>query len=73
MQHRVIELVHENHLGIAKTIALLGEKIYFVNIEAKLKAKISESILICRCTKRSNISNVRTLNSSTISIEHRRP
>ena len=26
LQHRVIELAHENHLGIAKTIALLREK-----------------------------------------------
>ena len=45
MQHRVIELAHENHLGIAKTIALLREKIYFVNMEAKVKAKISECML----------------------------
>ena len=45
LQHRVIELAHENHLGIAKTIALLREKIYFVNMEAKVKAKISECML----------------------------
>ena len=45
LQHRVIELAHENHLGIAKTIALLREKIYFVNMEAKVKVKISECIL----------------------------
>ena len=45
LQHRVIELAHENHLGIVKTIALLREKIYFVNMETKVKVKISECIL----------------------------
>ena len=34
LQHRVIELAHENDLGIAKTIGLLREKICFVNMEA---------------------------------------
>ena len=34
LQHRVIELAHENHLGIAKTIGLLREKVCFVNMEA---------------------------------------
>ena len=43
LKRRVIELAHENHLGIAKTIALLRENIYFVNMEeANVKAKISE-------------------------------
>ena len=41
LQHRAIELAHDNHLGIAKTIALRREKIYFVNMEEKEKAKIS--------------------------------
>ena len=53
LQHRVIELAHENHLGIAKTIALLREKIYFVNMEAKVKAKISECILCAATLKTS--------------------
>ena len=51
MQHGVIELAHENHLGIAKAIALLKEKIYFVNMEATLKAKISECILCAAVSK----------------------
>ena len=51
MQHGVIELAHENHLGIAKAIALLKEKIYFVNMEATLKAKISEYILCAAVSK----------------------
>ena len=38
LQHRVIKLAHENHLGIAKTMALLRENIYFVNMEAKVKS-----------------------------------
>ena len=43
LKRRVIELAHENHLGIAKTLALLRENIYFVNMEeANVKAKISE-------------------------------
>ena len=52
MQHRVTELAHENHLGTAKTIALLREQIYFVNMEAKVKAKISECILCAAVSKR---------------------
>ena len=51
LQHRVIKLVHENHLGIAKTIVLLSEKTYFVNMEAKVKAKISECILCAAVSK----------------------
>ena len=51
LQHRVIELAHENHVGIAKTIALLREKIYFVNMEAKVKVKISECILCAAVSK----------------------
>ena len=42
---KFIELAHENHLSIAKTIALLREKVYFVNMEAKVTAKRSECIL----------------------------
>ena len=41
LQHRAIELAHDNQLGIAKTIALRREKIYFVNMEEMEKAKIS--------------------------------
>ena len=50
-QHRVIELAHENHLGIAKAVGLLTEKIYFVNMEAKVKTKISECILSAAVSK----------------------
>ena len=42
----------KNHLGIVKTIALLGERIYFVNTEAKVKAKISECISCAAVSKR---------------------
>ena len=52
LQHRVTELAHENHLGTAKTIALLREQIYFVNMEAKVKGKISECILCAAVSKR---------------------
>ena len=51
LQHRVLELVHENHLGITKTIALLREKICFANMKAKMKAKISQSILCAAVSK----------------------
>ena len=51
LQNRVAKLAHENHLAIAKTIALLREKIYFVNMEAKVKAKISECILCAAISK----------------------
>ena len=51
LQHRVLELVHENHLGITKTIALLREKICFVNMKAKMKAKISQSISCAAVSK----------------------
>ena len=63
LQYRVIELAHENHLGIAKTIALLREKIYFVNMEAKVKAKISECIL---CPAVSKNSTPQPLEPSTL-------
>ena len=46
-----MELAHENHSGIAKMIALLGEKIYFVNMEAKVKKKISECIICATVSK----------------------
>ena len=52
LQHRTIELAHENHLGIAKMIALLREKIYFVNMETNVKTKISEYILHAAVSKR---------------------
>ena len=51
LQHRVIELAHENHFGIAKTMALLRENIYFVNMEAKVKSTISECILCAAVSK----------------------
>ena len=51
LQHRVIELAHENHLGIAKTIGLLREKICFVNMEAWVKGKISQCILCAGVSK----------------------
>ena len=51
LQHRVIEFTHENDLAIAKTMALLRENIYFVNMEAKVKAKISECILCAAVSK----------------------
>ena len=51
LQHRVIEAAHGNHLGIAKTIALFKEKISFVNMEVKVKAKISECILCATVSK----------------------
>ena len=51
MQHRVIEPANENHLGIAKTIALLREKIDFANMKAKVKTKISECILCTAVSK----------------------
>ena len=51
LQHRVIELAHEKHLGIAKTITLLREKICFLNMEAKVKAKISKCILCTAVSK----------------------
>ena len=53
LQHRAIELTHENHLGIAKTIVLPREKIYFINMEAKVKAEISECILCAATLKTS--------------------
>ena len=59
LKHRVIELAHENHLVIAKTIALLREK-----IEAKVKAKISEYIL---CAALSKSSTPHALEPSTLS------
>ena len=51
LQHRVIELAREKRLGIAKAMALLRENIYFVNMEAKVKAKISEYILCAAVSK----------------------
>ena len=51
LQHRVIEPANENHLGIARTIALLREKNYFVNMKAKVKTKISECILCTAVSK----------------------
>ena len=51
MQHRVKELAHGNHVGIGKTIALLREKIYFVNVKVKVKAKISECVLCAAVSK----------------------
>ena len=51
LQHRVLELAHENHLGVAKTMALFGENIYLGNMEAKVKAKFSECILFAAVSK----------------------
>ena len=44
-------IVIPNNLGIAKMIALLREKIYFVNMEGKVKAKISECVLCAAVSK----------------------
>ena len=63
LQHRVIELAHENHLGITKTMAQLKENIYFVNMEAKVKSKISECIL---CVAVSKIPTPQPLEPSTL-------
>ena len=64
MQHRVIESAHENQLGTAKTIVLLWEKIYFLNVEAKVKAKISECNL---CPVVSKSPTTQPLEPSTLS------
>ena len=63
LQHRVIEPTNENHLGIAKTIALLREKIDFANMKAKVKTKISECIL---CTAVSKSPTPQPLEPSTL-------
>ena len=44
-------IVIPNNLDIAKMIALLREKIYFVNMEGKVKAKISEFVLCAAVSK----------------------
>ena len=56
-QHRNIELPHENHPGTAKTIILLREKNYFVNTEAKVKAKISKCVLCAAVSKHQSLEH----------------
>ena len=51
LQHKVTELGHKNHLGIAKEITLPRKKNYFDNMEAKVEAKISECILCAGVSK----------------------
>ena len=52
LQDRALLLAYENHSGIAKMIALLREKTYFVDMEARVKAKISECMLGVAISKR---------------------
>ena len=70
LQHRVIELAQENHLGIAKTTALLREKI--------MKANISECILCTDVSKSPTpqpleLSTLPTYPWQTINIDFLRP
>ena len=67
LQDRALVLAQENHSGIAKMIALFREKTYFVDMEARVKAKMYAR---CRYIKKANTSTVTTLNSSTIYTAH---
>ncbi|KAK0135266.1 hypothetical protein N1851_028900 [Merluccius polli] len=49
LQQRVLELAHESHQGIAKTKALLREKVWFPNIDQQAEA-LSRNCLACQAT-----------------------
>ena len=44
LQHKVLEICHEAHLGIVKSKQLLGSKGWFTEIDKKMEAKISGCI-----------------------------
>ena len=51
LQHGVIELAHEHHLGIAKMVALLRKKKLFRQYKRKAESKKSECILCAAVSK----------------------
>ncbi|MCP4480541.1 MAG: DDE-type integrase/transposase/recombinase, partial [Planctomycetaceae bacterium] len=53
LQKRAVELAHESHQGLAKTKALLREKIWFIGID-KLVQQLLDACLACQAVGRPN-------------------
>ena len=49
LQQRVIDLAHEGHQGIAKTMSLLRGKVWFAGIDGAVEKKV-KSCMLCQAT-----------------------
>ncbi len=63
LEQRVLQLAHESHQGVAKTKSLLREKVWFLNIDRKVKAIITNCIV---CQANTSVTHVEPLQMSEL-------